>query len=120
MAASNGLLYSIVDFCNNVSKINLRTLFFLVEHCSIFVSAMQIQSTYKMDNGQITQIDKANAALMELAVNVTTSDRNEAKKTFSEFTIVQYLKGRGKDIDTAVTLLEFFRKRISARDRLIA
>lgn len=73
-----------------------------------------------MTDKQLTQLEKANSALMKLASEVTTSDRVEAMKTYSEFTIVQYLKGRGKNTDTAVNLLQFFRKRISDRDKAIA
>lgn len=67
-----------------------------------------------------TQLDKANAALVELAVNTTTTDRNEAKETWSEFTIVQYLTGKGKNLDTAMKLLEFFRTKIKEREKLLA
>lgn len=73
-----------------------------------------------MANKQNTQLAKANSALVELSKNVSTQDRQEAMKQYSEFTIVQYLNGRGKNVDTAVTLLTFFRKRISDRDKAIA
>ena len=65
-----------------------------------------------------SQLARANNALKALAANVTTKDREEAPA--SPFTIVQYLKGRGKDLGTAMTLLEFFRKRIADRERLLA
>lgn len=67
-----------------------------------------------------TQLEKANVALVSLAVNVTTSDREEAKKEYAESTIVQYLTGKGKNLDTAVAMLAFFRKRIAERDKVIA
>lgn len=73
-----------------------------------------------MENAQKTQLQKANEALTALAVNVTTSDRDLAKDSYSEFTLVQYLKGRGKNLDTAMALLEFFRKRIEGRNKAIA
>lgn len=78
------------------------------------------QSTKKMKATQITQLEKANAALLDLAVNVTTTDRNEAMKSWSEFTIVQYLTGKGRNLDTAMQLLQFFRNRIKEREKLIA
>lgn len=64
-------------------------------------------------------MQKINAALVELSINVSTSDRHEAKEKFSEFTIVRYLKGRGTDLDTGVALLEFFRRRIEDREKVI-
>jgi hypothetical protein len=67
-----------------------------------------------------TQLQKANKALTELAVNVTTLDRFSAKIKWSEFTIVQYLKGRGTNLDTAVGMLQFFRNKISGREKMIA
>lgn len=73
-----------------------------------------------MQTEQKSQLDLANDELLAIKGNVTTSDRNEAKKEYSEFTIVQYLKGEGKDLDTAFALLQFFRKRIQDRGRLIA
>lgn len=73
-----------------------------------------------MENKQKTQQQQANEALMALAINVSTSDRKEALNSYSEFTIIQYLKGRGKDLDTAMALLEFFRKRIADRNKVIA
>lgn len=72
-----------------------------------------------MENGQ-TQLEKANTQLVAIYPNVTTSDREAAKNLYSEFTIVQYLKGRGRNLDTAVTLLDFLRKRIEDRERAIA
>lgn len=81
---------------------------------------MQKQSTNKMENEQKSQLDSANEALVALKGNVTTSDRDEAKKQYSEFTIVQYLNGRGKDLDTAMDLLQFFRQRIEDRGKVIA
>jgi len=72
----------------------------------------------KEQNTKVSQLDKANAALKALAHNVSTEDRKEAG--FSEVTIVAYLKGEGKDLDTAMKLLKFFRKRIADRDRELA
>lgn len=73
-----------------------------------------------MENNQKTQQQQANEALQALAVNITTSDRKEALNHYSEFTVIQYLKGRGKNLDTAMALLDFFRKRIAQRNKAIA
>lgn len=86
----------------------------------IFVLSKSKQSTKQMENEQKTQLQRANEALVELFPSVTTSDRDEAKKEFSEFTVVQYLKGRGKNLDTALTLLQLFRKRINDREKTLA
>lgn len=66
-----------------------------------------------------TQLEKANEVLAGLSVNVTTSDRTAAKKEWAESTIIQYLKGLGKDLDTAMKLIQFFRKRIEDRDKVL-
>ena len=73
-----------------------------------------------MENEQKTQLEKVNDELIALVPNVASSDRAAAKKKYSAFTIVQYLKGRGKDLDTAMALLQFFRKRIEDREKAIA
>ncbi len=72
---------------------------------------------------QKTQLEQVNEVLQkEIVQNVTTEDRKEAIKQlgYSEFTIVQYLKGRGRNLDTGIKLLEFFRKRIGSREVVIA
>lgn len=74
----------------------------------------------KMEQQQKSQLERANEALVELAPSITTSDRQDAMLTYSEFTVIQYLKGRGKNLDTAMKLLELFRKRIENRDQAIA
>lgn len=70
-----------------------------------------------MPDEQKSQLERANDALVELAPSVTRSDREAAMKKYSEFTIVQYLKGRGKRLDTAMALLQFFRRRIDDREK---
>lgn len=65
-----------------------------------------------------SQLVKANEALLSLAHNVTSDDRKDAP--VSEFTVIQYLKGRGKDLGTAIKLLGFFRERIAQRDKVLA
>ncbi len=103
--------------CKNIVEIIWK----MSIHCRIIVSIKRKQYKTIMETTQNgSQLDKVNAALLELYPNVTTSDRREAKKMFSETTIVQYLNGRGKDLDTAIELLQFFRTRISDRDQAIA
>lgn len=70
-------------------------------------------------NTENTQIDKANEVLRELSPNVTTQDRKAAQEELglSRYTVGNYLKGIGSDLDTAMSLIEFFRKRISLRDK---
>jgi hypothetical protein len=72
-----------------------------------------------MENTQKTQLESASEQLAELIPNITTSDRQEANKEYSEFTVIQYLKGRGKNLDTAMNLLKFFRKRIEQRNQIL-
>ena len=72
-----------------------------------------------MSHTQKTQLEKANEILtVELYENVTAADRQAARSELevSEFTVVQYLRGRGKRTDTAVRLVDFFRKRIERRE----
>lgn len=73
-----------------------------------------------MENGQKTQLQTANEALQSMAPSITTSDRDAAKQLYSHFTIVQYLAGRGKNLDTAISLLQFFKPRIEGRDKILA
>lgn len=70
-----------------------------------------------MTNKQKTDLEIANEALLALAVNVSASDRKDCPS--SEATIVQYLKGEGKDLDTAMKLLKFFRQRIEDRRKVL-
>lgn len=69
-------------------------------------------------NTQKTDLELANENLAALKANITASDRNECG--LSVATVVQYLKGEGKDLDTAMMLLQFFRKRIEDRRKVIA
>lgn len=76
-----------------------------------------------MTTEQKTQLQKANEVLAsEIYDNVTTEDRQAAitELDVSMFTVVQYLKGRGKNLDTGMRLIDFFRKRIGRRERAIA
>ena len=71
-----------------------------------------------MSNEQKTDLQLANEALVELKASVSTTDRREAP--CSEAIIVQYLNGKGRDLDTAMMLLRFFRERIALRRKEIA
>ena len=67
------------------------------------------------ESKKVSQLDRANEALKELKQNVTSEDRKDCG--FSEPIIVAYLKGEGRDLATAMTLLRFFRKRINEREK---
>lgn len=69
-----------------------------------------------------SQLDKAQSVLRDLAINVTTDDRKDAAEEFGvhPITITRYLKGIGTDLDTAIRLIQFFKKRISDREKVIA
>lgn len=66
-----------------------------------------------MSKEQKTDLQIANELLADLKPNVTTSDRKEAPAV--ESTVIQYLNGLGKDLDTAMKLLKYFRGRIEER-----
>lgn len=70
-----------------------------------------------MNISQKSDLQVANKALSELKLNVTTLDRKEAPA--SEATVVQYLNGLGKDLGTAVKLLQYFRGRIEERRKIL-
>jgi hypothetical protein len=74
----------------------------------------------KEQNTNNSQLDQANAALVALSQNVSSSDRSFAQERYSQFTVIKYLKGRGKDLDTAMDLLGIFRMRISDREKKIS
>lgn len=67
------------------------------------------------------QLGKAIKVLTTMAVNVTTTDKEEAAKKLGvhEITIRRYLKGDGKNLDTATRFIEFFSKRIEDRNKKI-
>ena len=66
-----------------------------------------------------TQLEKANAELLELAPRITRDDRREVLIHYSNFTLIQYTKGRGKNLDTAIKLIKLFRERIEKRDEFL-
>ena len=63
-----------------------------------------------------SQLEQALEKLVAMKQDITAQDRDDARNTgFSEFTIVQYLAGRGKNLDTAMKLIEFFGGKIQER-----
>lgn len=70
-----------------------------------------------MNTGQKTDLQLANEALRELKVNVTASDMKHAPA--STPTLIKYLNGQGKELDTAMKLIEYFRGRIEERRKVL-
>lgn len=66
-----------------------------------------------------TQLEIANEQLMALAPELAVSDKQEAVIRFSWPTLTRYLRGEGKNLDTAITLLTMFKKRIQERNELL-
>lgn len=66
-----------------------------------------------------TQLDKANSLLTDLAINVSSHDRKAIvdEGILSEPHMIKYLKGNGTDLDTAMNLIRFIRKRIEDREK---
>jgi hypothetical protein len=78
-----------------------------------------IKKMVRNRENHLSQIDKANAILLELKPNITTTDREEAQKELelSMPTIIRYLNGDAKKIDTAMVLIGFFKERIQKREK---
>lgn len=74
-----------------------------------------------MQKNNTTQLDRLGERLLEIKVDVTKSDRDEAVKQlkYTPQTISHYLNGRVWSSDTAVKLIEFFSKRIAKREKLV-
>lgn len=70
-----------------------------------------------MENKQKTDLELANQKLMELKANIAASDRKECPRSVA--IVVKYLNGEGTDLDTAMELIEFFRKRIEDRRKVL-
>lgn len=72
-------------------------------------------------NEHISQKDRISKLLMELNTKITESDRDDffKKKNISKVTISNYMNGKGSNIDTAMEMLLFFRKKIEDREKLI-
>jgi hypothetical protein len=67
----------------------------------------------------MSQLQRANSVLTELSGNVSTEDRKAAinEGILSEPHLIKYLKGNGTDLDTAMNLIRFIRKRIEGREK---
>jgi len=76
---------------------------------------------FKMQIEQ-TQKQRLAEALKKIKPDVTMKDREafEKETKITKTTLSYYLNGDVKDNDTAVLVLDFMRKRISKRDRILA
>lgn len=75
-----------------------------------------------MQTTQNPQLKIANTVLItEIKPKVTTEDRKAAMQELevSVTTLVEYLKGRGRSLDTGIKMIEFFRKRIELREKVL-
>lgn len=83
---------------------------------------MTNSNTTTTQNTNISQLDKANEVLKGLAINVTTEDRKAActKLSMHRITVGQYLFGEARDLDKAMSLIEFFQNRIGDRDKKLS
>lgn len=70
----------------------------------------------------ITLLDKAKDTLSLLSQNLSRADKRDAAKDlgFHKETINRYLSGDVRDLDTATTLIQFFKKRISQNEKKVA
>ncbi len=69
-----------------------------------------------------TQAERLSGELLAIKPDITTADRKalENAEGYTRSTISDYLNGRGKDNDTSVKMLAFFRERIAEREKMIA
>lgn len=67
-----------------------------------------------------TQVERFAVFLKELRPDVTEDDRIAAQKRLkvSYNTISGYINGKGKNNDTALKLITFFKERIAERDKI--
>lgn len=73
-----------------------------------------------MQTEQKTQVQLASEVLtQEIYPSVTTEDRRAAMEELEigQFTLIQYLKGRVTNLDTAMKLIQFLRRRIEDRQK---
>lgn len=71
----------------------------------------------------MTQIERAAKVLTEeLHPVVTTQDRKDAVAELgcSMITVILYLNGSCRNLDTAMKLINFFRSKVAERDRALA
>lgn len=73
-------------------------------------------------NTNLTQLDIAKTQLREIAPNVSRSDKRDAAREceVSIMTIHRYLSDDVRELDTALKILRFFKRRISAREKELA
>jgi hypothetical protein len=76
----------------------------------------------KVNHTVESQIETVNKTLSGLRPCLTASDRKAAiaELKLSEPTLIRYLNGKAKQLDTAITLRNFLRNRIEERAREIA
>lgn len=76
---------------------------------------------YSKTDAQNKPLDKAATVLQGLRPLVSSKDREAAEKELkvSPVTIIRYLNGNAKKIDTAAQLIQFFKRRIEERDKII-
>ena len=69
----------------------------------------------------MAKIEDFNTLLKELSPMITSDDKKKCheQKHLSVFTINKYLRGEGENINTAQRVLEFMKKRIAKRAKLL-
>ncbi|MDI3319962.1 hypothetical protein [Pinibacter soli] len=70
----------------------------------------------------MSQIEKFSHELQQLKVDITPKDRTEAMAELgikSNSTISKYLNGKLADLDTASSLLAFFKRKIKDRNKIL-
>lgn len=72
-------------------------------------------------NNTPTQAERLGAELLKLKADVTAQDRIDAQAELSrtKATVSKYLNGTVLDNDMAVKMIEFFKKKIAARDEKV-
>lgn len=75
----------------------------------------------KKDKGT-NLFDVAKTTLLGIAQNISKTDKLEAcvEHMLSQKTIDRYLSGDVRDLDTATKLIQFFKERISEREKTLA
>jgi hypothetical protein len=75
-----------------------------------------------MEDGSKTQRQRFSDVLKMMNTDITATDRKACLEAFdiSEPTLKRYLLGYVGDNDKAANLINFFKKRIEKRDRIIA
>lgn len=66
-----------------------------------------------------TQLPGLNKRLKDLKPYILPEDRKVAHKKYSHVTVIQYLAGKGKEINTAIALIRIFEKCILKRDEKV-